>query len=201
MKFANVASELLAIETVHEKPGNSIVIISIYRPFNTIFSSFLQVIANICELIFDVQKMSKRIIITGDFNLDLLKHDCDSRVNQFCNILNSFGLYSIITEATRIAGNTLTLIDNIFINFAEQSRYLGILLDELSDHLPVYFRFNAQYNYVKNYHDSGGDVIKLNFKKENFSNFYAVLKETDWFGLNSEYDSYGYLVYYKDNSI
>lgn len=76
---------------------------------------------------------------------------------------------------------------------------MGILLDDLSDHLSVYFRFNAQYNYVKNYHDSGGDVIKLNFKKENCNNFYAVLKETEWFGLlNSEYDSYGNLVYYKD---
>ena len=156
IKFANDACQLLAIETLHEKPENSIVIISVYRPPNTIFASFLQVITNILELIFDVKKINKRIIITGDFNLDLLKRDCDSRVSQFCNIINSFGLYSVVTQATRIVGNTATLLDNIFINFAEQPRYLGILFDDLSDHLPVYLRFQAQYDCAKQYHSGGG---------------------------------------------
>ena len=44
-----------------------------------------------------------------------------------------------------------------------------------------------------------GDVIKLKFKKENFNNFYEMLKETDWFGLvNTEYDLFGNLVCYTD---
>ena len=88
----------------------------------------------------------------------------------------------VATEASRIVGNTATLLDNIFIHFAEQPRYLGILFDDLSDHLPDYLRFQAQYDCAKQFQDSGGDVIKLNFQKENlFCNFYEMLKkETDF---------------------
>ena len=59
--------------------------------------------------------------------------------NNFFNQLSSSGYMPLITKPTRITKSTATLIDNIFTNNARKTgHHSGILLNDLSDHLPIF---------------------------------------------------------------
>ena len=47
-------------------------------------------------------------------------------------------MFSLINKPTRITNRSATLIDNIFTNAFEISHNSGILLNDLSDHLPIF---------------------------------------------------------------
>ena len=75
----------------------------------------------------------------GDFNIDLLKYECCNYSNNFFNQLSSSGYMPLITKPTRVTKSTATLIDNIFTNNANKTGHQsGILLNDISDHLPIF---------------------------------------------------------------
>ena len=74
----------------------------------------------------------------GDFNLNLLNYDNDDKVKVFVDLMNSCGLFSLITKPTRISQTTTTLIDNIFTNCIHNEFDAGILCLDISDHMPVF---------------------------------------------------------------
>ena len=74
----------------------------------------------------------------GDFNNDLLKLDLNDNSNSFINLMFSSAFYPTISKPTRITKSTATLIDNIFSNTLEEECETGLLLTDLSDHLPVF---------------------------------------------------------------
>jgi ferritin-like metal-binding protein YciE len=78
-------------------------------------------------------------IISGDFNIDGLKTNTDKHTSEFyeCMMLNTF--IPSITVPTRITENSMTLIDNIFINMNKKtmnSVVSGNIFSDITDHLP-----------------------------------------------------------------
>ena len=59
---------------------------------------------------------NKPSIITGDFNLNLIKYMQNTGVNQFLENILSNNFIPQITLPTRITEKTATLIDNLFTN-------------------------------------------------------------------------------------
>ena len=59
---------------------------------------------------------NKKIVLLGDFSVDLLKYDSNNDVSDFLDTLHS-NLLPHITSLTRITAKASTLIDNIFSNF------------------------------------------------------------------------------------
>lgn len=47
-------------------------------------------------------------------------------------------LYPLITRPTRITTHSATLIDNIFTNGIDEKITSGIIINDTSDHLPVF---------------------------------------------------------------
>ena len=80
-------------------------------------------------------------IITGDFNLNLIKYMQNTGVNQFLENILSNNFIPQITLPTRITEKTATLIDNIFTNsYKHNSNCLsGNITPYISDHLPQSF--------------------------------------------------------------
>ena len=74
----------------------------------------------------------------GDFNLDLLKMGENHHIKDFINLMFSSMFYPLISKPTRITNFSATLIDNIFVNNFDECYKCGILLADLSDHLPVF---------------------------------------------------------------
>ena len=90
------------------------------------------------ETLTKIQKENKKVLIAGDFNYDLLKHETDKSINDFLQMMINNSYQPCITEPTRIVnGHRPSLVDNIFSNSVE-SCISGNIFDKISDHLPSF---------------------------------------------------------------
>ena len=105
----------------------------IYRPPS---ENTLEVKVN--EIISGVTKGNKHCYITGDCSLDLLKHESHSVTAQFSESLFALGFLPMITKPTRITAHSATLIGNIFTNNTTLSSRSGLIISDISDHLPIF---------------------------------------------------------------
>ena len=115
--------------------GKNFIIGTVYRPPSANFHEFLE---SFQQLLHRVTRDNKMCDIMGDFNLDLLKTDLHSATNEFINALFSHFLYPLISRPTRLTSNSATLIDNIFTNNISASCDNGLIINYLSDHLPIF---------------------------------------------------------------
>jgi exonuclease III len=111
------------------------IVISIYR---TPDSSFVDFIQRFDTFLLKLNKRSKNnnIFICGDFNINLLKDDAESRT--FFNLLKRHNFRTIFSEATRKTPSSNTCIDNILTNvknnlYEGKTRELGF-----SDHCALF---------------------------------------------------------------
>ena len=123
-------------------------ICSVYRStganpflFNEMF--FNLVISKLCA--------SDKIIITGDFNLNLFNPLKLTFVDMYLSSMLAHGYFPVITLPAKINDqNTITpfsLIDQIWVNFKIGSNHdSGVLLYSLTDHFPIYYIFRNKCN-------------------------------------------------------
>jgi exonuclease III len=127
--------EFLCVQVKHHRICNNIVVV--YRPpsgclqsFNDSYNSLLN------KLCTGNDKFET--YIAGDFNINLLNYETHNDTNTFLNTAFEHHLYPIITRPTRFSNTNTTLIDNIFTNNPGNNYYAGLLLTDLSDHLPIF---------------------------------------------------------------
>ena len=131
--------ELLFVEINYDNTNYMIVIV--YRVPNTKVDHFIDKINKLIEPI----KNNFELILTGDFNICLLKDS--TQATNFENCMMSNNLIPTILEATRVAnvcrnGELVlceTLIDNFFFN-TQYSPFCksGLIQSSISDHYPVF---------------------------------------------------------------
>ena len=93
------------------------------------------------ETLTKIQRENKKVLLAGDFNYDLLKHETDTNISYFLQMMLNNSYQPCITEPTRIMnGNKPSLVDNIFSNSVEKC-ISGNILDKISDHLPNFVIF------------------------------------------------------------
>ena len=80
----------------------------------------------------------------GDFNLDLLQYNQHTPTPEFIDTFFSHAFIPLISNPTRLTSYSSTLIDNIFTKNLSQSILNGIVLNDLSDHLPVFAYFSGK---------------------------------------------------------
>ena len=78
---------------------------------------------------------TKTCFIGGDYDLDVLHYNDHSKTQNFVDTLFSYVLFPLKTKSIRIATNSATLID-IFTNCLTKSVVNGIIINDISDHLP-----------------------------------------------------------------
>ena len=76
------------------------------------------------EQLFLDLSLNMSILLCGDFNIDILKHNSK--------------LYPLIDRPTRISNQSFSLIDNIFTNVTNYNITSGIFINDITDHLPVF---------------------------------------------------------------
>jgi hypothetical protein len=132
---ANMNFECKFIELNNDSFGTKI-IGAVYRPPD----SNLDLFRLGFDAVLDSMKQSKNeYIIAGDYNIDLLKHETHIGTGSFVNNLYSHSLIPLITRPTRFGKSSSTLIDNIFTNKPNEAAVSGILISDVSDHLPVFY--------------------------------------------------------------
>ena len=133
-KEGNKEFEAVWIE-IKKKGSKNIVVGCLYRhPHSSNLQDFSSYI-NSCLI--KLNKETKEVYITGDFNIDLLKYESNSNYREFYNLVTSNGFLPLILQPTRITDSTRTLIviDNIFTNAFTRESISGNILIEFADHL------------------------------------------------------------------
>lgn len=83
----------------------------------------------------------KNVQIICDFNIDLLNPNGHQKTTDFISTMYSNSLFPVIIKPSRITIDTATLIDNIFTNKIDHEIVGGLLITDISDHLPVFAIF------------------------------------------------------------
>ena len=152
--------------------NKTIILGNIYRPPRDNLENYRTFIEDINRNLHDLQRTKCEVIITGDFNVDLLKINDRLIYNNYFDTIVSNGFVPKITLPTRITSHSQTLIDNIFVklsgNFSETTA--GILTHQIADHNPYFITLDylkliknrAKYTKVYN---NNAEAIN-NFKTE-----------------------------------
>jgi hypothetical protein len=152
--------------------GKNIIVGTVYRPPNQNVAAFLE---KFNEIISIISKDNKPCYVMGDFNLDLLHYNHHALTQEFVDNLFSQMFFPLITKPTRLTSHSATLLDNIFTNNPTRKILNSILLNDISDHLPVFaYIYNGPllYNRFKK-------TMKRNFSKSNLSKFQSFLAQTN----------------------
>ena len=136
LNYGDVTDFKTLVVALHQKNLPSIIVAVIYRPPSTNVHSF---IAEVDQLI---QLITKHKNILGDFNIDLLKMSSGSSSADFYNLMASHFLLPAFAKPTKCTNGTSTAIDNIFTNLPLNKCRRRLLIDDLSDHFPIFLTTN-----------------------------------------------------------
>ena len=136
--------ECVTVEIDMENKRNAVVT-CIYRTPGSKIETFNEHLEKVlCQL-----NEKKMYILCGDVNIDLLSLHRQVPASDYLEMLYSRGLYPLITKPTRITSTCSTLIDHIFTNILESKTKSGVLINDISDHLPVFLVYNNNYKREK----------------------------------------------------
>lgn len=120
---------------------------NIYRPPRDNLEHIQIFLDNINPIFEQISNENSEIVLAGDFNLDLLNVNNKQIISAYFDLFLSYNFIPSITLPTRIH-NSATLIDNIFCKTSrnEYIKHSGIILNNLSDHLPCFLSIDFKIN-------------------------------------------------------
>ena len=127
-------------------PRNTVTVGTVYRPPGGSISQFNDSLDTVLSA---VKCSRNKIFLAGDFNINLLNHDSHCETDTFLNLMYSNKCFPVITCPTRFSSNGSTLIDNIFTSCLEDNYQSGVLINDISDHLPVFYLMSCNVVYDK----------------------------------------------------
>lgn len=167
--------EVKAIKVTVIKENKKIIITSVYRSPTTSIKLFNLGLLAYLKII----EKNDMHIITGDMNIDILSSS--DHVEEYKNILNSYGLISYINDYTR--PQSKTCLDHFFINsriHKNENDIKPIIFEQnITDHYPIIIlcRINSYKNRSRN--DNQTDT-KIHKKFINYDNLRSDLREEYW---------------------
>ena len=172
--------EGLSIDII-DNDNKNIRICNIYRPpkRNNNHATIDNFLEEFKPKIRELAKSCKNLILAGDFNIDLLKVNSNSKFQEFYDFLVCLDLNPIITYPTRTSKTNATLIDHIYCKSPNPLNVsdTGILVRKISDHMATFASFNFKIN--PNYKEI--NTIKTRpFTGRNMRNFQNDLNNTNW---------------------
>ena len=90
------------------------------------------------EILAKITRNDKYCYLGGDYNIDLFHYSDHAPTQEFVDSLFSHMFIPLINRPTRITAHSATLIDNIFTNNVRCKHFNGIVINDISDHLPVF---------------------------------------------------------------
>jgi len=179
-RTSNTHFQALWIEIFNTKTKNMICGI-VYRQHNNA-DVFLEYLSNVLE---EISRSNKNIIVMGDFNIDLLHYESCSYSQTLLDLTQSLSFFPTIDKPTRVYGTSATLIDNIFSNDLDNFHISGNIVSDVSDH---FIQICISTKNVNNCFSSQPKTKIRDYSKFNENNFIKELQSVDWKGLASKND-------------
>ena len=127
--------------------NKSIIIGNIYRPPRELLGSLTNFNEEFNRVIQHNIIKNKKVILSGDFNINILKIAEKPAYANFFDMLTANSLLPNITYPTRITRTSATLIDNIYSNSFGEVVNSGIISNKsLSDHQLIFSCFDSIIN-------------------------------------------------------
>ena len=165
-----------------------LLVAAIYRPPNSqsydLFNSELE------KMLKSVDKGKSEVVLTGDFNLDLLKFENHLPTANYIDLVMNHKLLPRIVRPTRIKKQSATLIDHIFTKDDKIHVVSGIIDTELAgnsgytDHLPVFTILKTQINEKK----KKEMISKSFFTQQDSSARRERLRQENWNDILEQHD-------------
>ena len=189
MFISNTNYESCFIEIENENKRNIIVGV-IYRA-HTPINGFITDINPVLQKINEEKKLS---YIMGDYNIDLLKVECDRRIHDYLDLIYSYSLIPTIYKPTRITESSATCIDNILTNDNGNINQSLILVSDLSDHLPIVL--SSKYGLTNKPAKVKSNMYRRVHSDDNISKLKKKLSDVKWqeildnTNVDSDYDKF-----------
>ena len=170
--------ECAAIE-VEIPHGKNVTVMCVYRSPGSNIQLFTTELINILTTI-----KQKNLILSGDFNINLLNSNSCQGTKEFIDCIYRFGLFPLINKPTRVTLESATLIDNIFTNLYNDGRSGILVTDEISDHFPVFSQLE--------YEGVSDVTVKPVFKvtrRVDDTKIYAITAELDEYNWHNVFTS------------
>ena len=135
----SVYMETIAITLLWE--NHQYIIFNIYRPPAASLRLFVDALDDTLQRLVS-KYINEKIVIIGDFNVDLLRINNGSMPLEFLSAMYSIGCIPQILQPTRITGTSATLIDHIWVNDLSGVCRSGIIRSTISDHFPVFLSYS-----------------------------------------------------------
>ena len=160
------------IEICKVTSSKKLIIGNIYRPPNNTTGNYNYFTEELSRVLAILTKSRSDVIIAGDFNIDMLKINENNHVSNFFNTVTSHTFFPKTTLPTRFSDRNCTLIDNFLCKLSPTiiNSKAGILMNNLSDHLPYAINIPNLCNYQRAsrfIHVKTNDINSVtNFKME-----------------------------------
>jgi hypothetical protein len=185
--FVDRVFESIFIE-IQPATSPNFIVGSVYRPGNNPlltateqFAQFSDLFSNLCN---KLSSLSHNSYICRDINLDVLQYNSNTNVNDYVNLLFSYGFIQTATNPTRISNNSATLIDHVLTNAISNMLESVIITTKISDHFPIiHFRKNSKFKSKPNF------IEIRDFSQPNLVRFMNNLSNVDWNPILSEPNS------------
>ena len=174
LSFVNDVMEVLTLFLIGQ--NFKYIVCSVYRSpsadpvlFNELFFS---------EVI-DRFPANTKVIITGDFNLNLFNPIKSVHIDAFIANMLGFGFFPVITIPAKLNENsvntTYSLIDQIWVNFSSGTNHdSGVLVFPLTDHFPIHYRFkNSCHGILRT-------IVSRVINDDNIATFINLMSDADF---------------------
>lgn len=161
----------------------NVIIVSLYSPstsknwrdIEAFFDRLGYVLEYLCKLNF-------KVIICGDFNIDLNK-TFGANVKNFKNCFTSFGLYAVNDQITRPNPRKVgkgSCIDNVVTNFDKNDVVFSVVKTWVSDHWALYFTVKNVGSLAPKKSSGQNKRYVRSMRGENISAYINLLSVVDW---------------------
>ena len=157
------------------KHSKKIILNLSYKPpqgGTTLFEKHLQ------DLLWRHDVCKKEVLITGDFNINLLDFENNKKVQSFVNLMFRCGMVPVINKPTRVTRYTATAIDHMFTNSIINTEIKSAIIKaDIFDYFPIFFvaKVKADINIKTEQY-----ILKPNISDQSIKKFKQKLYNVTW---------------------
>ena len=163
--------------------GKSVIIANIYRSPSRKpdqFNESLEIMLNKLN-----RHNNKHILLVGDFNIDLIKHESDINSQNLVDTTSNFGFIQVVSRPTRITDHSATLIDHIYSNKINSVLCCDVITLDLSDHLATSVKISLDISFdnfqrPRNRKSDSGNCEYRMFNEANDETFKLLIINETW---------------------
>ena len=165
----NFSSFEFLLLSINFNRSKDVVIGVIYRPPSTDTHIFND---EFTTMLTRISKHNRDIFLLGDYNIDL-SNKLNQTTSNFIDVLASHFLMPAIIKPTRKGPTSATVIDNIFTNYPLKNCIAKILVDDISDHFPIFLSVDLK-------RDFKAKPLTYRRSMDRRSEFGKLLSSEDW---------------------